>query len=139
MHLNFFIIKTWKRTEETSPIRRCNKIWICHISCDFFTFYTTWVRFLDVAVSVNGDELETNLYYKPTGCHQFLEFNLTYPIHNKKSIVHSQGLRIKKLFSSPLALEKHFESICSWFGKLGSTIKLIHNQLRRIEQGGYLT
>ena len=52
--------------------------------------------------------------------------------HIKKSVVSSQGLRIKRLCSSSLALEKHLESIRSWFGKRGYPKKLVSNQLRRI-------
>ena len=77
----------------------------------------TSVKFLDVVVRINGDKFETDLYSKPTDCHQFLEFNLVHPIHIKKSIVYSQGLRIKKLSSSSLAFEKHLESILLVKGK----------------------
>ena len=62
----------------------------------------------------------TDLYSKPTDCHQFLELNSAHPIHIKKSIVYSLGLRIKRLRSSSLAFEKHRENIRSWFGKRGS-------------------
>ena len=33
------------------------------------------INFLDVTVSINGEEFETDLYCKPTDCHQFPEFN----------------------------------------------------------------
>ena len=62
----------------------------------------------------------TDFYSKPTDCHQFLELNSAHPIHIKKSIVYSQGLRIKRLRSSSLAFEKHRENIRSWFGKRGT-------------------
>ena len=57
------------------------------------------INFLDVTVSINGEEFETDLCRKPTDSHHFLEFNSGHPIHNKKSIVYSQGLRIKRLCS----------------------------------------
>ena len=60
----------------------------------------TSINFLDVVVRINGDKFETDLYSKPTDCHQFLEFNSAHPIHIKKSIVYSQGLRIKRLYKS---------------------------------------
>ena len=47
------------------------------------------INFLDVAVSINGEKFETNLYCKPTDCHQFLEFHSPHTIQNKKSIVYS--------------------------------------------------
>ena len=90
------------------------------------------ITFLDVTVSINGEEFETDLYCKPTDCHQFLEFNSAHPIHNKKSIVYSKGLRIKRLCSKKDAFEKHLESLRSWFGKRGYTKKLVDNQIRRV-------
>ena len=91
----------------------------------------TSINFLDV-VRINGDKFETDLYSKAADCHQFLEFNSAHPIHIKKSIVYSQGLRIKRLCLSSLAFEKHLESICSWFGKRGYPKKLVNNHLSRV-------
>ena len=65
------------------------------------------VNFLDIAVKVNGDKFGTDLYSKPTDCHQFPEFNSAHPIHIKKLIVYSQVLCIKRLCSSSLAFEKY--------------------------------
>ena len=90
------------------------------------------INFLDVTVSVNGEEFETDLYCKPNNCHQFLEFNSAHPIQNKKSIVYSQGLRIKRLCSKKDAFEKHLESFRSWFGQHGYPKKLVDNQIRRV-------
>ena len=58
------------------------------------------VNFLDVKVSLIYQHLETDLYCKPTDCHQFLDFSSAHLIHIKKSIVFSQGLRIKRLLPS---------------------------------------
>ena len=73
------------------------------------------VNFLDVKVSLIDQHLETDLYCKPTDCQQFLDFNSAHPIHIKKSIVFSQGLRIKRLCSSNGAFENHLESLKAWF------------------------
>ena len=62
----------------------------------------TSFNFLDVVVRTNGDKFETDLYSKPTDCHHFLEFNSAHLIHIKKSIVYSQGLRIKRLCLSDI-------------------------------------
>ena len=66
----------------------------------------TSVDFLDVTVSLSGQHHETYLFCKPTDCHQFLDFNSTHPIRIKKSIVYSQGLRIKRSCSSNVAFER---------------------------------
>ena len=71
---------------------------------------------------------------KPTGCHQFLVFNLAHPIHNKKSIVYSQVLRIKRLSSKNDTFEKHLESLRFWFDKPGYPKKPVDNQIRRVPE-----
>ena len=54
------------------------------------------VNSLDVTIGLIDQHPETDLYCKPTDCHQFLDFNPAHPIHLKKSIVKNQGLRILK-------------------------------------------
>ena len=49
----------------------------------------TSVNFLDVTVNLIDQQLETDLYCKPTDCHQFLDFNSAHPLHIKKSIVYT--------------------------------------------------
>ena len=73
------------------------------------------VNFLDVSVSIADNKLETDLFCKPMDCHQLLHFNSAHPFHNKKSIVCSQGLCIKRLCSSPLTFQKHLENLKTWF------------------------
>ena len=89
---------------------------------------------MDVSVSIIDNKIETDLYCKPTDCHQFLHFNSAHPFHNKKSIVYSQGLRIKILCSSPVAFEKHLESLRSWFCKRGYPQKVVDEQLKRVSE-----
>ena len=92
------------------------------------------VNFLDVSVSIVDSKIETDLYCKPTDCHQFLHFNSAHPFHNKKSIVYSQGLRIKRLCSSPVAFEKHMESLRFWFCKRGYPQKIVDEQLKGVSE-----
>ena len=73
--------------------------------------YKPFVNFLDVSVSNVHTKLETDLYCKSTGCHQFLHFNSDHPFHNKKRIVCSQELHFKRLCSSPSTFQKHLESL----------------------------
>ena len=77
--------------------------------------------------------LETDLYCKPTDCHQFLDFN-SHPIHIKKSIVYSQSLRIKRLCSSNKAFENHLERLKDWFQNRGYPKTLVDNQLKCVTE-----
>ena len=90
------------------------------------------INFLDVTVSINGEHFETDLYCKPTYCHQFLAFKSAHPIHNKKLIVYNQGLRIKRCCSKKDAFGKHLESLRSWFGKRGYPKKRVNSPIRRV-------
>ena len=52
----------------------------------------------NVVVRINCGKFEADLYSKPTGCHQFLEFNSAHPKHIKKSFIvkgYSQGFIVK--------------------------------------------
>ena len=89
-----------------------------------------FVNFLDFTVRINGEEFETDLYCKPTDCHQFPEFNSEHPIQNKKLIVYNQVLHIKRMCSKKVILEKRLENFFSWFGKSGYPTKLVDNQIR---------
>ena len=72
------------------------------------------------------------LICKSTDCNQFLEFNLAHSIYKKKSIVYSQALHIKRLFSKLETFEKHLESLRSWFDKHGYPKKFVDNPTSRV-------
>ena len=69
------------------------------------------VNFWDVSVNIVDNKLETDLFCKPTDCHQFLHFNPANPFRNEKPVVYSQSLRIKRLCSAPLNFQKHLENL----------------------------
>ena len=41
------------------------------------------VNFLNVSVSIADNKHDTDLFFKPTECHQFLHFNSVHLFHNK--------------------------------------------------------
>ena len=57
------------------------------------------VSFLDTRVSLMNQQLETDLYCKPTNTHQYLQWNSCHPRHCKMSIPYSQVLRIRWICS----------------------------------------
>ena len=98
----------------------------------------TSVNSLDVIVALIDQHYETDLYCKPTDCDQFLDFNSAHPIHLKKSIVKSQGLRIKRICSSNAASKNYFgyhlESLKGWFHNRGYHKTLVDNHLKRVTE-----
>ena len=76
-----------------------------------FTFQSNKenINFLDVNIYFSNGQLMTNMYIKPTDCHQYLDYSSSYPNHIKRSIFYSQSLRAKRLFS----LESEFLKPCT--------------------------
>ena len=77
------------------------------------------IPFLDLNVKLIDGKLETDLYMKPIDRHQYLHYLSSHPEHTKRSIVHSQNIRVDRLGS----LEKDFNyqklNTKEWFFKRG--------------------
>ena len=69
------------------------------------------VHFLDVVVKIEDNSLVTDLFYKPTDCHQFLHYESSHPIHIKLSIIYSHGLRIRKICTLDNDFSRHLEEL----------------------------
>ena len=95
--------------------------------------YTIYI-FLDVTVTIEEESFTTDLYCKPTDCHQFLDYGSAHPIHNKRSIVYSQCLRIKRLCSSENKCSERLEELRSWFGNRGYPKGIVDSQLRKVTE-----
>ena len=91
------------------------------------------INFLDVTVQLSNNKFVTDLYCKPTDCHQYLHYNSCHPEHMKKSSVYSQGLRIKSLCSEDTALANHLKDLKSWFCGRGYPENMVTEQLERVK------
>ena len=60
----------------------------------------TSVNFLDVPIDHHGCRISTKTYTKSTDSHAFLSYNSFHPRHTKQSIIYSQFLRYKRIFSN---------------------------------------
>ena len=58
-------------------------------------------------VKKEKDKFVTDLYYKATDCHQYLQYDSCHLDHMKKLSIYSQGLRIKCLRFDDHKLQKH--------------------------------
>ena len=59
----------------------------------------TQISSLDLSIYLNESTLHTRLYTKPTDRHMYLNYFSEHPMSLKKSIPHSQFLRLKKIHS----------------------------------------
>ena len=91
------------------------------------------INFLDVSVYLKNGKIETDIFVKPTDCHQYLHVTSCHPYHTKKSIVYSQGLRLRRICSDNEKFFEHLEQLSSWFEKRGYPKSLIDSQLDQVK------
>ena len=101
-----------------------------------FTFQksTTEIAFLDVLVKLSGSLLTTSVYYKPTDTHMYLHFNSFHPKSLKYSIVYSQCLRLKRICSDPVDLDRQISRMAGFFLTAGYPLSVIKKQITRAKQ-----
>ena len=75
----------------------------------------------------------TNMYVKPTGCHQYLDYSSSHPSHTKRSIVYSQTLRARRLCSLESDFLKHRTKMKSWFLKRGYPENMIDEEMKKVK------
>eukprot|EP00061_Rhincodon_typus_P018767 g48076.t1 len=57
------------------------------------------LSFLDLSVSIYGDRVETNIYFKPTDSHSYRDYTSSHPPYYKNAIPYSQFIRIRHVCS----------------------------------------
>ena len=77
------------------------------------------IPFLDLKVKLIDGKLETDLYMKPTDCHQYLHYLSSHPQHSKRSIIYSQTLHVNRLCSLEKDFNYHKLNMKEWFIKRG--------------------
>ena len=65
------------------------------------------INFLGLNINLSNGHLMTNMYVKPTDCHQYLDYLLSHPNHIKRSIVYGQSLRARRSCSLESDFLKH--------------------------------
>ena len=65
--------------------------------------YVQTLNFSDVKVILNEDNIiSTDIYYKPTNAHEYLNYNSDHPEHTKKNIPYNLAKRILCFVSDPV-------------------------------------
>ena len=91
------------------------------------------IPFLDLKVKLNEAKISTDLYIKSTDRHQYLHFTSSHPNHTKRSIVYSQGLRVKRICSEKEDFLKHMREMKLWFLKRGYPENIVDQELGKFE------
>ena len=84
-------------------------------------------------MKLNEVKISTDFYIKSTDRHQYLHFTLSHPNHTKRSIVYSQGLRVKRICSEKEDFLKHMREMKLWFLKRGYPENIVDQELGKVE------
>ena len=78
-----------------------------------FTMETssTSIPFLDILVLKQGECINTDIYYKPTDTHQYLDFGSCHPRHIKRSIPYNLARRIYTIVSDECTREQRLQDL----------------------------
>ena len=75
----------------------------------------------------------TDVYHKPTGTHQYLNFGFCHPPHVKRGIPYSQALRVRKICDSDYVCETRVNELKSFLLKRGYKRDFIDAQIDRVK------
>ena len=67
--------------------------------------------FLDLKVKLLKGKISSDLYVKDTDRHQYLRYTLSHRNHTKRSIEHSQGLRVKRICPEEKDFKQHIHEM----------------------------
>lgn len=65
------------------------------------------IIFSDLVIKLTDHKIVTDLYCKPMDSHQHLHYDMCHNEHIKKSIVFSQALQLKRIYSQKSDLYSH--------------------------------
>eukprot|EP00061_Rhincodon_typus_P006630 g27469.t1 len=95
-----------------------------------WTISDTSLSFLGPSVSISGDHLETDIYFKPTDSHSYLDYTSSHPPSCKNWIPYSQFLR--RICSQDEAFHSRTSRMSSHFKDRNFTPSVVENALDRI-------
>ena len=88
------------------------------------------INFLDVTTRVNNGEFITNLYCKPADGHQYLHFKSCHPSHTKSSIIFSQALIMRRIYSKKSVLVANVGKLKGWFKERGYPQDMVNKETK---------
>ena len=90
-----------------------------------------FIKFFDVAVSLIGGKVTTDLYVKLTDNHQYLHSFSSHPYHYQKGVLHSQDLRPNRICSDPNSFDRRSNDLEKWLIEKGYSEWEVRKQILR--------
>ena len=88
---------------------------------------------LDVMVSIADSVIETDIYVKPTDCHQYLSSSYCHPFYCKKGIPYSQALRLNRIYSNNEFFDKRCNDLEKYLLERRYSEKMVHKEILELE------
>lgn len=89
------------------------------------------IAFLDIKLSLKDGKISTDVFYKPTDSHQFLQFKSCHPRHIKINIPYSQAIRLCTIVDDPDIKEARLHDMKQYFLSCGYPIRLVENAITK--------
>ncbi|XP_059504218.1 uncharacterized protein LOC125456532 [Stegostoma tigrinum] len=95
---------------------------------------STSLTFLDLSVSISGNQLVTDVHFKPTDSHSYLEYTSSHPPSCKNSIPYSQFLRLRRICSHDKTFHSRTSQMSKFFKVRNFPPTVIENALDRVSR-----
>ena len=118
----YFPLGAWRK--KTKVIDTINKM---HPTIKFMADSSKTSINLDVTLSI----IETDLYVKPTDCHQNLLSSSCHPFYCKKGISYSQALRLHRICSNNELFDKRCNDLKKYLLERGYSEEMIRKEILR--------
>ena len=74
-----------------------------------------FIEFLDVQYRFIDEGLDTDIFYKPTDAHRYVNYTSNHAPHVFRSVVYSQGLRYRRIIKDDQLLAFRFQELKRYF------------------------
>ncbi|XP_048246899.1 uncharacterized protein LOC125377449, partial [Haliotis rufescens] len=89
------------------------------------------IPFLDVLVVKEDTKLKTDIYYKPTDTHQYLQFGSCHPRHTRTNIPYSLARRVCTIVSETDKRDLRLKELMGYLRKLGYPLRVINDAIEK--------
>ena len=94
----------------------------------------TELPFLDILIKKSGTQIITDIYYKPTDTHQYLNFHSCHPSHTKRNIPYCMARRICAIVSDEQLRINRLEQLRTYLTKQMYPKLLVENGIKRAKE-----
>ena len=95
------------------------------------------LNFLDITIILHEDgKIETDIHYKPTNSHKYLNYESFHPTHCKNNIPFTLAKRIIVFVTNPVKMELRLKELISWLVNCNYPLKIINKGIHNARLQG---